>query len=66
MKHWFANGVLVACLLLGAVANVSANINFDAIDSLPPGEQYRQLSLVLMIAGGANPALIEVMLPGSP
>ena len=66
MKHGFASGVLVACLLLGAVANVSANINFDAIDSLPPAEQYRQLSLVLMIAGGANPALIEVMLPGSP
>ena len=66
MKHGFANGVLVACLLLGAMANVSANINFDAIDSLPPAEQYRQLSLVLMIAGGANPALIEVMLPGSP
>ena len=66
MKRWLVNGLLFACLLSGAVANVSANINFDAIDSLPPGEQYRQLSLVLMIAGGADPALIGAMLPGSP
>lgn len=65
MKRWLVYGLLVACLLSGAVATVSANINFDAIDSLPPGEQYRQLSLVLMIAGGADPALIEAMLPNS-
>ncbi len=66
MKQWRVSGVLFACLLAGTVANVSANINFEAIDSLPPGEQFRQLSLVLMIAGGADPALIESMLPHSP
>jgi len=66
VKQWRVSGVLFACLLLGTVANVSANINFEAIDSLPPGEQFRQLSLVLMIAGGADPALIESMLPHSP
>jgi len=66
VKRWIVNGLLFVCLLSGAVANVSANINFEAIDSLPPGEQYRQLSLVLMIAGGADSALIEAMLPGSP
>ena len=38
-----------------------ASINFNAIDSLPAGEQYRQLSLVLMIYGGAKPQLIEAM-----
>jgi len=66
VKRWLVNGLLFACLLSGAVANVGANINFDAIDSLPPGEQYRQLSLVLMIAGGADPALIGAMIPDSP
>lgn len=50
-------------LLFGSA--VSANINFDTIDSLPPGEQYRQLSLVLMIYGGADVELIDAMLPAS-
>lgn len=49
------------CIFLIATSPVFAAINFDAIDSLPPGEQYRQLSLVLMIHGGAEPQLIEAM-----
>jgi len=49
------------CILLIASSHAFAAINFDAIDSLPPGEQYRQLSLVLMIHGGAEPQLIEAM-----
>lgn len=49
------------CSLLLATTSVFAAINFDSIDSLPPGEQYRQLSLVLMIYGGAEPKLIETM-----
>lgn len=64
MKQWAVNGILFAFLLLGAVANVTGNINFEAIDNLPPAEQYRQLSLVLMIAGGADPELIASMIPG--
>jgi len=44
------------------VINVSGNFNFDVIDSMPPGEQYRQLSLVLLISGGAHPELVESML----
>ena len=54
---------MVSVLLLLVSINSSATINFDAIDSLPPGEQYRQLSLVLMIYGGADAGLIEAMLP---
>ena len=65
MRHSVTRGVLFACLLLGAVINVSANINFDVIDSLPLGEQYRQLSLVLLISGGAHPELVASMLPDS-
>lgn len=65
MKHWIVTGVLLACLLSGAPVHVSASINFEAIESLPPAEQYRQLSLVLMISGGAHPQLIKAMLPGS-
>ena len=52
--------------MAGAVSTVSGNINFEAIDSLPAGEQYRQLSLVLMIAGGVHPELVEVMATTTP
>lgn len=59
-------GVLSAFLLLGLVPGASGNINFEAMESLPPGEQYRQLSLVLMIHGGADPELIRAMMPVAP
>ncbi len=49
------------CMVLFAAPQVFAAINFDAIDSLPAGEQYRQLSLVIMLHGGAEPQLIEAM-----
>lgn len=48
---------------MAAASGASSAINFDAIDSLPAGEQYRQLSLVLLIYGGADPALVAAMLP---
>ena len=41
----------------------SGNIDFKTIDRLPPDEQYRQLSLVLMIVGGAEQGLIEAIMP---
>ncbi|MCW8925737.1 MAG: hypothetical protein OQJ84_05730 [Xanthomonadales bacterium] len=33
------------------------------IGDLPPGEQYRQLSLVVLMAAGARPELIDAMTP---
>ena len=65
MNYRLLAGFLSAFLLLTTLANAANTINFDAIDSLPPGEQYRQLSLVLMIFGGADPALVESMLSSS-
>lgn len=47
------------CLMISD--SLQAAINFDAIDTLPPGEQYRQMSLVLMIYGGAEQQLIDAM-----
>ena len=63
MKPWFRSMALSAFLLLGVATNASAKINLEAIDSLPPGEQYRQLGLVLLIYGGADPALVDAMSP---
>jgi len=63
MKQWLLMVAFSGVVLLGAAVNVSASINFAAIDGLPPGEQYRQLSLVLMIFSGADTELIESMAP---
>ena len=54
---------LLAIVLLLAVASANANFQFDELDRLPPGEQYRQLSLVLLISGGANPELLDALAP---
>ena len=53
----------VALFLLAAVSNVSASTNIEDINALPPGEQYRQLSLILLISGGADPALLDALAP---
>jgi hypothetical protein len=57
MKRW-----LIAIFLCAVLASgVSANTKLDDISVLPPGEQYRQLSLIMMISGGADPALVSAM-----
>ena len=57
MKRW-----LIALFLCAVLASaVSANTKLDDISVLPPGEQYRQLSLIMMISGGADPALVSAM-----
>ena len=48
-------GVLCALaltLLLSGPA--AAAISFEALEGLPPGDQYRQLSLLMLITGGTD------------
>ena len=33
----------------------------ESIVELPPGEKYRQLSLLLLVAGGVEPGLLELI-----
>jgi len=66
MKHALMLGFLVIWVLLAPVARTSESINFASIDNLPPGEQYRQLSLVLLIDAGVSPALVDALLSGLP
>lgn len=61
MKFKVINWLFGLCIVFLAIPQAFAAINFDAIDSLPPGEQYRQLSLVIMLHGGAETQLIEAM-----
>ncbi len=63
MNHWLKAGMLAALLLLPGATNVWATTNIEDINDLPPGEQYRQLSLILLISGGADPGLMEALAP---
>jgi hypothetical protein len=40
-----------------------ATFDFDVIEDLTPGEQYRQLSLLMLVSGGIDPALLRVLQP---
>ncbi|MEJ2401096.1 MAG: hypothetical protein P8Y52_06850 [Xanthomonadales bacterium] len=53
--------VIALTLLLSGPA--AAAISFEALEGLPPGDQYRQLSLLMLITGGTDPALFDVLQP---
>ncbi len=57
--------VLLLSLLLAFLAprDGFAVFDFAAIDELAPGEQYRQLSLLMLVSGGVDPALLESLQP---
>lgn len=62
MNRWL-KPLLAAFFLMAGVSNVSSSTKIENIRSLPPGEQYRQLSLILLISGGADPALLGSLAP---
>ena len=59
MRPTFKSLVLVGLFLMSLSVNIHANTNIEDISGLPPGEQYRQLSLILLISGGADPDLLQ-------
>jgi hypothetical protein len=56
-------GVLHLSLALPAVANTETTnpATLQAMGELPPGEQYRQLSLLLLLANGADAELLDYL-----
>ncbi len=62
-RHWVGLLLLVPALLLGTVATARAEMDFASLEPLAPGEQYRQLSLLSLVAGGVEPALVERLRP---
>jgi len=54
---------LLTLLLLLLPLPVAAALSFETIDEKPPGEQYRQLSLLMLITGGTDPAMLEILEP---
>lgn len=50
--------LLALCLLAVLAQPLHAAFGFESLEGLPPGEQYRQLSLLSLVASGADPALL--------
>jgi hypothetical protein len=50
-------------LALAGAAPLRAEVSFESLAQLPPGEQYRQLSLLSLVASGAEPALLALLAP---
>ena len=63
MRTWLKSGLLAIFILSCVASTAQAKFDYEAINQLPPGERYRQLSLLLLIAGGTNADLLEVLKP---
>lgn len=63
MKRRLTPWMLLLMISLATVSTTNGNSKIEEIRVLPPGEQYRQLSLILIISGGADPALLESLAP---
>ena len=63
LKNWLNSLLLTGVLLSSVITPVFANFDHKAIGELPPGERYRQLSLLLLVSGGIDPALLQSLQP---
>ena len=55
--------LLAVALLLASFGQCLAAFDFASLDPLTPGEQYRQLSLLSLVAGGIDPGMLEMLQP---
>jgi len=60
-----APGMLLTLLLLvlSPATDCMASFDFSTIEPLTPGEQYRQLSLLMLVSGGVDPELQSALRP---
>jgi hypothetical protein len=63
VKTWPKSGLLTIFIFSCVASMAQASFDYEAINQLPPGERYRQLSLLLLIAGGTNADLLEMLQP---
>ncbi len=61
MKNWLHTGLLIVGLLTAWPSAAVAGVNLESIADLPPGEKFRQLSLLLLVSGGVEPGLLELI-----
>ena len=63
MINRIAAVLLMALLALGAASPLQAGFDFESLEPLTPGEQYRQLSLLSLMAGGVGPSMLDLLQP---
>ena len=63
MKNFLTSLMVSLLLTLATPAVVSASFDFETLEGLTPGEQYRQLSLLMLVSGGVDPALVAMLQP---
>ncbi len=63
LRNGLYNALRVVALVLSLSGPAAAAVSFEALEGLPPGDQYRQLSLLMLITGGTDPALFELLQP---
>lgn len=63
MNRFLKSVVAVILFVAAPVTNISAVTSIADLNELPPGEQYRQLSLITLISGGADPELTNALAP---
>lgn len=66
LRHWTSRllaSVLCLAWVLVVPGQARGDFDFAALEPLAPGEQYRQLSLLSLVAGGVDPALSDLLQP---
>ena len=63
MKKLIKIFLTVLLLALLTPAMCFAAFDFDSLEDLTPGDQYRQLSLLMLVSGGVDPALVRMLPP---
>jgi hypothetical protein len=65
MKNWIRAGIFVIGLLAIWPSVALADSDPETNAELPPGEKFRQLSLLLLVSGGVEPGLLELIQPAN-
>ncbi len=61
MKNWLKTGLVVIGLVSAWPSMAMTSDDPESNTELPPGEKYRQLSLLLLVSGGVEPGLLELI-----
>ncbi len=61
MKNWLKTGLVVIGLVASWPSVAVTSDDPESVAELPPGERYRQLSLLLLVSGGVEPGLLELI-----
>jgi hypothetical protein len=63
MNKWLAIRLISFLLAVMTPLAGPASFDFAAIEDLTPGDQYRQLSLLMLVSGGVDPVLLQMLQP---